>query len=147
MGTSFSKGARGFSNLARGLTPTVSGFSTNPAPLSEVTDEDEVAFTTAGIVAAGGTALITVDLGGVKFSSLSWYAVFGGNPSYTTTKKVQVSADGSTWTDLYSSSAAGNASNSGISRFLLIRYARAYHDVVTPTDCTISHFSISIIGK
>lgn len=44
-------------------TPTVSGWTTNPAPLSEIIDDDYEDLPTIGVVAANGIGIVLFDLG------------------------------------------------------------------------------------
>lgn len=94
-------------NLLANVIPTVSGFTTFPSPINELTDDDWIDFTTPGWMSNVGIGTITFNLGSMKYISTmpyllkyqlngSWYA--GGCP-YSNFK---VSVYNGLWFEIYS---------------------------------------------
>jgi len=93
-------------DVLAGLIPAYSNFSVFPLPVDELTDSDNDDFTTGGTT-SGGTALITFDLGSLKYVSVIpytlkyqlWGSWYSGSCPYS---MFQVNVfNGITWIPLY----------------------------------------------
>ncbi|MGE0528397.1 MAG: beta strand repeat-containing protein, partial [Bdellovibrionales bacterium] len=92
------EGAIQAKNLAASITPTTAFWSTAPTSLTNVTDRNDATSSTEGVVAAGESALVTIDLGAVYRGIVFAYAkIRSGAAGGTAAFGVYQSDDNSTY--------------------------------------------------